>query len=92
MSHTASLLPTGQVLVVGGGSNLASAELYDPGTGNWKSAGSLRLGRIYHTATILSNGQVLVAGGVNQSYLASAELSVAKPSALSFLPLLLLDQ
>ncbi|HEX8076258.1 MAG TPA: kelch repeat-containing protein, partial [Chthoniobacterales bacterium] len=37
--HTATLLPNGKVLVVGGtldlNSDLASAELYDPATGTW---------------------------------------------------------
>ena len=35
--HTATLLPNGRVLVVGGdhfGAAVASAELYDPGSGN----------------------------------------------------------
>ena len=42
--HTATLLPSGKVLVAGGyagGVSLASAELYDPVTDGWSSAGSL---------------------------------------------------
>src|SRR5450432_3941075 len=67
-SHTATLLPNGQVLVAGGVSNrgvLASAELYDPATGLWTATGSLANARELHTATLLPNGQVLVAGGAN---------------------------
>ncbi len=77
--HTATLLPTGQVLVAGGysGSNALSAELYDPATGVWTPTGSLPVGRWDHTATLLPNGQVLVAGGLGTdgvTHLASAEL------------------
>ncbi|MEA2577695.1 MAG: hypothetical protein QOD78_1283 [Chloroflexota bacterium] len=64
--HTATLLPDGRVLVVGGYDDwaaLASAELYDPASGTWTAAGSLAEGRGFHTATLLSDGQVLVAGG-----------------------------
>ena len=68
--HTATLLPSGKVLVAGGGgvgpkgnSNLASAELYDPGSNTWSAAGSLANARAGHTATLLPNGKVLVAGG-----------------------------
>ena len=54
--HTATLLPNGQVLVVGGYNNskgsLASAELYDPTTGNWSDTGSLANARSGHTATL----------------------------------------
>jgi hypothetical protein len=65
-NHTATLLPDGKVLVVGGRSffyDLASAEVYDPATGTWTSTGSLNTGRRSHTATLLPNGRVLVTGG-----------------------------
>ena len=68
--HTATLLPNGKVLVVGGWGNastglgrLDSAELYDPVTGNWSNTGHLSSPRVGHSATLLNNGRVLVAGG-----------------------------
>jgi len=84
--HTATLLPNGKVLVTGGDVVLAggafatqaSAELYDPATGTWTSAGNLVTPglRYQHTATLLPNGMVLVAGGTTSvsTPLASAEL------------------
>ena len=78
--HTATLLPTGQVLVTGGNQGgyiyLSSAELYDPVTGAYSLTGSMSTarGRV-HTATLLPNGKVLVAGGDSGlASLASAEL------------------
>jgi hypothetical protein len=74
--HTATLLPDGRVLAVGGerGHNpLATAEFYDPGTGTWSATGSLNTARYDHTATLLPNGMVLVAGG-ELGELDSAEL------------------
>src|SRR5258706_10252153 len=64
--HTATLLPSGKVLVSGGrGSSgvLNSAELYDPVSGMWTVTGALSAARSGHTATLLTNGQVLVVGG-----------------------------
>ncbi|WP_207215833.1 Kelch repeat-containing protein [Pseudolysobacter antarcticus] len=65
--HTATLLPSGKVLVAGGyvnvNSTVGSAELYDPASNSWTSAGSLATARYSHTATLLPSGKVLVAGG-----------------------------
>ena len=53
LEHTATLLPSGLILVVGGtgsGGVSASAELYDPATGTWASTGALASARKFHTA------------------------------------------
>jgi len=68
--HTATLLPSKQVLVAGGISNdghhqTDKAEVYDPTTESWTATASFKPGRFAHTATLLFNGQVLVAGGAN---------------------------
>jgi hypothetical protein len=72
--HTATLLPDGRVLVVGGNDSVTTAELYDPALNQWTAAGNLSISRIGHTATLLSNGQVLVLGGSYYSVSARAEL------------------
>ncbi|OLD25761.1 MAG: hypothetical protein AUJ04_07145 [Acidobacteria bacterium 13_1_40CM_3_55_6] len=71
----ATLLPSGKVLVAGGGYDRPytgdmTAELYDSATGSWSGTGSAKedradqyLGFFNHTATLLPNGKVLVAGG-----------------------------
>ena len=68
--QTATLLPTGQVLLAGGMNNagivggpMNSAELYDPLSGTFTSTASMSAAREFQTATLLPSGQVLVAGG-----------------------------
>jgi hypothetical protein len=60
------------VLVTGGSAYeitcYASAELYDPATGEWTATGNMTQPRCLHSATLLPNGNVLVAGGVSSLY------------------------
>jgi N-acetylneuraminic acid mutarotase len=82
LEHTVTMLMNGNVLITGGNNVtanttrvLASAELYNPGTGVWTKAGSMNKARVGHSATLLISGQVLAAagsGGGNE--LGSAEL------------------
>jgi len=59
--HTATLLPNGKVLVIGGGPT--NAELFDPTTERWTIAAYLTNNLTFgYTATLLPNGKVLVAG------------------------------
>ncbi len=89
VSRTATLLPDGRVLVIGGTSINASAFWRRSGTRRWTRsvlAGSLAEARDYHTVTLLPDGRVLVIGGagIAGSYLASAELW--DPTTASFGP------
>jgi hypothetical protein len=83
--HTATLLNTGQVLIVGGGSRnqpgeapVASAELYDPSQKTFTLTGAMSVPRFKHAATLLPDGRVSVIGGTNtrlyDSQYASTEL------------------
>ena len=73
-THSATLLPSGKVLIAGGdgafffsyyygNSPLNTAELYDPSSGTFSSTGKMAARRSFHTATLLTSGKVLVAGG-----------------------------
>jgi hypothetical protein len=70
VGHTATLLPSGKVLVAGGVSDdyagaggLTDSELFDPVTGTWTQTAPLTSPHSYYTATLLPNGNVLVAAG-----------------------------
>ncbi len=69
--HTATLLPTNEVLVAGGARpdpvKLSSAELYDPASGTWAETRPMSIGRLRHTATLLTSGKVLVVGGLDHA-------------------------
>jgi Galactose oxidase, central domain len=64
--HTATLLPDGRVLLIGGMISVrgdevstASTEIYDPQTGATRPSGKLSTPRAGHTATLLPDGDVL---------------------------------
>jgi hypothetical protein len=69
--HTATLLPTGKVLVAGGAvsedyscfAGKDSAELYDSALGTFASTGTMTNRRYAQTSTLLQNGAVLITGG-----------------------------
>jgi hypothetical protein len=70
-SLSATPLASGRVLIVGGSDEITT-ELYDPPTGGWIPGGTLSVARGLHVAVRLADGRVLVAGGAE--YTATAEL------------------
>ncbi len=71
--HTETLLANGRVLVTGGKATnefapIASAEIFDPVSGQWTATASLLSARFEHTATLLPNGEVLVVGGEDPAH------------------------
>lgn len=70
VSHTATVLPDGRVLVTGGwtgASATASTEIFDPLTGRFASGPDMSVPRMDGTATLLDTGEVLIAGGASQT-------------------------
>ena len=93
--HTATLLPNGKVLLVGGSPSwpptaavAASAEIYDPATNTFTATGAPALGRRGgHSATLLSDGKVLVTGGDDlASVEGRAEAEIYDPNTGRFAP------
>ncbi len=75
--HNSVLLPTGQVITIGGGmyDNVVAhgqenqpvlpAELYDPATSSWTELAAMTVPRMYHsTAILLPDARILAAGHV----------------------------
>jgi len=89
VSHTATLLSDGRVLVVGGRGDRvnAVAEIYDPKTERFSETGSLATARYKHTAGVLPDGRVLIAGGSDErdwsGNLSSAEIYDPKSGRFS---------
>jgi hypothetical protein len=90
-SHRAALLENGKVLVVGGvdqsGTNLASAELYDPSSGTngmFTAAGSMTMTRYGHEVAVLRTGEVLIVGGYSASSVILSTAEVYNPSTGKF--------
>ncbi len=83
--HTATPLPDGRILLVGGSQasdeHLALVEIFDPANGTFTPAAPLHTPRREHTATLLQDGRVLVVGGYSlpRQWLDDAE--VYDPSA-----------
>ena len=70
--QTATLLPSGRVLVAGGrlqraGTFSTTTELYDPVTESWAATTPVIIGQESQTATLLRNGKVLIVGGFNRA-------------------------
>ena len=66
--HTATLLTSGKVLIVGGEGTdpllAVTAEIYDPETGTFTATGSLvTTPRFFSAAVLLPDGTILVADG-----------------------------
>jgi Big-like domain-containing protein/Kelch motif protein len=78
--HTATLLPSGKVLIAGGRNSTANAissvELFDPLTQTFTVVGNMTNARHHHTATLVNGEWVLIAGGSNETTpgLSSADL------------------
>ncbi|HMB80892.1 MAG TPA: putative Ig domain-containing protein, partial [Vicinamibacterales bacterium] len=71
VSHSATRLSNGTVLIAGGSNqsgNAGTAEIYDPVAGTFTQTGTLLTPRSGHTATLLSDGStVLITGGQTTS-------------------------
>jgi hypothetical protein len=92
VNATAAPLPDGRVLVAGGccGSgpspNLSSAEVFDPATNSFSSAGigSMSTARVGAAAAPLPDGRVLVVGGDDDSFHTLSSAEVFDPATRRF--------
>jgi RHS repeat-associated protein len=85
--HSASVMPDGRILIVGGqgndGSLLTQAELFDPISEKFSLSGATAFPPIaFHTSTLLTDGRLLLVGGRRTSSVsASAEADIYDPRA-----------
>ncbi len=68
-AHTASVLPNGDVVVIGGeppnAVDTARVQRWFSSSAKWCMAGALLVSRKQHTATVLKDGTILVVGGTS---------------------------
>ena len=76
MSHTATVLPSGSVLVSSGIGSvpLLTNEVYNPAQSSWTLAGQIPAAVYMQGSTLMPNNQVLLAGGYSYQPVATAEL------------------
>ncbi|MBN1595502.1 hypothetical protein JW933_06215 [candidate division FCPU426 bacterium] len=83
--HTATLLPSGKVLLAGGHDSKKNLYyknwLYDPQTGSIQGTGSLALPRTEHTAVLLPGGKVFIAGGRGKKDAAQSHCELFNPGS-----------
>ena len=68
LGHSATLMPSGQVLVIGGlgsdGTAVTDAEWFDPAVGTFMPApNAVFEAHLFHSATLLTDGRLVLAGG-----------------------------
>ncbi len=91
VSHTATRLANGKILLAGGaddgvGDPTAFAELYDPATHTSVALPNMSTPRALHTANLLPDGRVWITGGTNSFANALATLLGALKSTTIFNP------
>ena len=93
VGHTAVLLSNNKILVAGGATTTltnpllyASAELYEPSTGQWTGTGNFQTARAYLTAVLLANGRSLIVGGSNFASTVYAAADLYDPTSGGWTP------
>ena len=88
--HTATLLNDGTVLITGGDTgnagtaSTATAELFDPSSGQFTTLGPMSTPREWHAATLMQNGKILITGGEDNSGLILATAELFDPGTKTF--------
>lgn len=74
-NHSATRLPTGQVLLAGGHHTVAldSSWLFDPEANAFEAGPALSAARFAHQTTPLENGMLLLSGGIDDGAISDAE-------------------